>query len=282
MIPHGPIRPEAMLAGLLNSPIMLDAAAVSQVLGLSRTNRLPGGYGAIDVAGGSATPPYATLADVAVISIRGVLVQRNAAAWDDGATGYDMIRLQFLLALQDPSVSAILLDIDSPGGVVAGCFDLVDLIYAARGQKPMWAIAAEQALSAAYAITSAADRVIVPRTGGAGSVGIILVHVEISRALSDDGEKVMLLTYGKRKADGTPYAPLSRVARARYQSEVDQLGDLFVETVARNRGLATSAVRDMQAAIYLGPDAVSAGLADVVASPDAGMRDLVLRFGQPR
>jgi hypothetical protein len=72
-----------------------------------------------------------------------------------GMTGYDGIRQNFLTALEDPAVRAIVLDIDSPGGEVAGCFDLVDTIYAARGEKPIWAILDESAYSAAYAIASA-------------------------------------------------------------------------------------------------------------------------------
>ncbi|TOL42864.1 serine peptidase, partial [Vibrio parahaemolyticus] len=70
----------------------------------------------------------------------------------------------------------ICLDIDSPGGEVAGCFDLVDLIYELRGKKPIYAILSENAYSAAYAIASAADKIYVPRTGGVGSVGVIVIH----------------------------------------------------------------------------------------------------------
>jgi ClpP class serine protease len=77
-------------------------------------------------------------------------------------TGYDGIRQAFLTAMEDPDISGICLDIDSPGGEVAGCFDLVDVIYGARGKKPIHAILTESAYSAAYAIASAADRISVP------------------------------------------------------------------------------------------------------------------------
>ena len=104
-----------------------------------------------------------------------------------GMTGYDGIRQSFLTAISDPEVSGICLDIDSPGGEVAGCFDLVDEIYHARGSKPIHAILTENAYSAAYAIASAADRIHVPRTGGVGSVGVIVIHCDWSQRIKEDG-----------------------------------------------------------------------------------------------
>lgn len=114
---------------------------------------------------------------------------------------YDGIRACFLQALNDSEVKAICLDIDSPGGEVAGCFDLVDEIYAARGSKPVWAILSESAYSAAYALASAADKIILPRTGGVGSVGVIVMHVDWSQKIKNDGLQVTIITYGDRKAE---------------------------------------------------------------------------------
>ncbi|EKB0247321.1 S49 family peptidase, partial [Escherichia coli] len=114
----------------------------------------------------------------------------------------------FLTALNDPDVKGICLDIDSPGGEVAGCFDLVDTIFACRGQKPVHAILSESAYSAAYALASAADRILVPRTGGVGSVGVIYVHCDMSRQMKDEGLNVTIITCGSRKAETSPLRPL--------------------------------------------------------------------------
>lgn len=221
-------------------------------------------------------PGYDIAGNVAVIPVHGTLVQKTGALRPVcGMTGYDGIRQSFLTAIEDPEVQAIVLDVDSPGGEVSGCFDLVDTIYGARGNKPIHAILSENAYSAAYALASAADRITVPRTGGTGSIGVICMHVDFSQALTSAGFKVTFIQYGDRKADGHPEIPLSKEALARFQSDINIMGELFVETVARNRNIAASKVRGTEAATYLGSDGVELGLADQVAAPDAAFRALL-------
>lgn len=219
---------------------------------------------------------YDTLCGVACIEVSGTLVQKLGELRPySGMTGYDGIRQNFVTALADPEVKAIMLSIDSPGGEVAGCFDLVDTIYSARGDKPIWAVLSESAYSAAYAIASAADRIIVPRTGGVGSVGVIWMHVDWSKAITNSGLQVTFVTYGSRKADGAAELPLSDEALSRFQAEINSMGELFVETVARNRDIAATVVRDTQAGCFMGPAGVSLGLADAVMAPDAAFRALL-------
>lgn len=219
---------------------------------------------------------YELVAGVAIIPIAGTLVQKLGTLRPySGMTGYDGIRQNFLTALADPKVTAIVLDVDSPGGEVAGCFDLVDMIYKARGTKPVWAILNEAAYSAAYAIASAADRIYVPRTGGTGSIGVIWMHMDWSKALDSAGFKVTFITYGASKADGHPEIALSPEALARFQEQIDTMGELFVTTVARNRNIPADQVRATQAATYMGAAGVSQGLADGVMAPDAAFRALL-------
>jgi len=237
--------------------------AFDQDDGQSSRGRNPrGGY---DVVGG-----------VAIIEVQGTLVQKLGTLRPySGMSGYDGIRQNFLMALTDPDVEAIMLDVDSPGGEVAGCFDLVDTIYQARGDKPIWAILNESAYSAAYAIASAADRIVVPRTGGVGSIGVICAHVDFSKALTSAGIKVTFITYGDRKADGHSEIPLSDEAYERFQADINQMGELFAQTVARNRGIKADKVRETQAATYMAADGVAQGLADEVMAPDAAFRALL-------
>ena len=218
---------------------------------------------------------YDVVAGIAVIPIAGTLVQKLGSLRPfSGMTGYDGIRMNFLAALNDEDVDAIVLDIDSPGGEVAGCFDLADMIFASRGKKPIWAILNENAFSAAYAIASAADRITVPRTGGTGSIGVICMHVDMTQALSKAGVVVTLIRYGAYKAEGSEYESLSKDALARMQSDIDQMGNLFCDTVARNRKLRSSVVRGFEARTFLGSAGVDAGLADAVLAPDAAFADL--------
>lgn len=227
-------------------------------------------------AGRNPRAGYDVVAGVAIIPVAGTLVHKLGTLRPySGMTGYDGIRQNFLMAINDPAVKAIMLDIGSPGGEVSGCFDLVDTIYKARGSKPIWSILSESAYSAAYAIASAADRIYLPRTGGVGSIGVIWMHMDWSKALTSAGFKVTFITYGERKADGHPEIVLSPEALASYQADIDLMGELFVETAARNRNIPAQTIRDTQAATYMGAAGVSLGLADGVMAPDAAFRALL-------
>ncbi|WP_052391655.1 S49 family peptidase [Paraburkholderia bannensis] len=226
------------------------------------------------VRGVPADTKYGIVHDIAVIPIAGTLTQHAT----DDTTGYDWIKANFLQALADSKANAIALVIDSDGGEVAGCFDLVDLIYASRAVKPLLAICSETAYSAAYAIASACEQVTVPRTGGVGSVGAISSHVDISGSLAQQGIVVTLIHNGDHKADGVETSPLTLTARARFQRDVDAMGELFVTTVARNRGLSFKAVRATQADTFLGQAAIDVGFADAVMSPDAAFIELATQL----
>lgn len=219
---------------------------------------------------------YDVYQGVAIIPVQGMLLQKSdwMSAYS-GLTGFNDIRSSFAEAFNDDAVKAILLDIDSPGGEVAGCFDLVDAIYGARGKKPIWASLSENAFSAAYALASACDKICVPRTGGTGSIGVIAMVADITKALSKEGIAVNIIQFGARKADGYPEAPFTPQARARFQAQIDMVGNLFVNTVARNRNMKASAVIAQQAMTYMGGDGVQAGLADMVAAPDAAFGALL-------
>lgn len=216
---------------------------------------------------------YGLVEGVAIIPVQGVLTNDNYGGY--WGTGYGWIRTGLVAALADPEVRAISFLVDSPGGVVAGCFDLVDTIHKARGVKPMWSILGEEAYSAAYAIASATDHMTVPRTGGTGSVGVITMHADFSGALEKAGINVSVFRYGARKAEGNPYERLSEEAAAAIQADIDVMGDLFVSTVARNRGMGAKAIRATEAATYLGEQGVSLGFADEVLAPDAAFRALL-------
>lgn len=221
---------------------------------------------------------YDVFRGVAMIAVEGVLMSK-LPRWALGyysvfsqMCAYDQIALAIETAMRDDDVDAIMLGIDSPGGEVAGCFDLVDTIFALRGEKPTWAILDENAYSAGYAIASACDKVIVPRTGGTGSVGCIMLHVDMSRSMNDAGLTPTIIQYGARKSDGTDVRPLGKEARAKFQGDIDAMGELFVQTVARNRRLKVSAVRATEAATYLGAKGVDVGFADDVMSPAQAFR----------
>ena len=212
---------------------------------------------------------------VAVIPIHGTLVRRTSGIEaESGLASYTGIAAQLDAALASPEIAAILLDIDSPGGESGGVFDLADRIRAASEVKPVWAVANDMAFSAAYALASAATRVFVARTGGVGSIGVIAMHVDQSVKDAHDGVRYTAVFAGERKNDLNPHEPISNEAHAVLRAEVDRIYDLFVETVARHRGLDADAVRATEAGLFFGPDAVATGLADAVGSLDDALTQL--------
>jgi signal peptide peptidase SppA len=279
---------EFLAQRLFNTPLAIlpgkaevIMAALSERLGISQVARVgPSMMEDDDVVyssrGDNPRGGYDVVAGVAIIQVCGTLVQKLGTLRPfSGMTGYDGIRQNFMTAMIDPEVKAIMLDIDSPGGEVSGCFDLVDTIYNSRGTKPIWSILNESAYSAGYAIASAADRICVPRTGGVGSIGVIWMHMDWSKALTTAGFKVTFITFGESKADGHPEIPLSGEALERFQSDINTMGELFVSTAARNRNISAKVIRDTQARTYMGAAGVSIGLADEVLAPDAAFMALL-------
>jgi signal peptide peptidase SppA len=216
--------------------------------------------------------PYALVDGIAVIEIAGTLVHRGAwIGQSSGLTSYEGIAAQLQAVLADPGVRGIALDIDSFGGEVAGAFDLADRIRAARAQKPVHAFVAEHALSAGYVLAAQADRIVLPRTGAVGSIGVVALHTDMSGALDQKGIAVTLIHAGAHKVDANPYQPLPETVHDQMQRELEVVRFLFAETVAAGRGdrLTHAAALATEAAVFRGADAIAAGLADELADPVA-------------
>jgi signal peptide peptidase SppA len=199
---------------------------------------------------------------IAVLPLYGIVTQRGNMA--DNISGPGSVSTQAFAAalrdaLNDESVGSVLIDIDSPGGSVYGVGELADLIYQARGQKPVVALANSLAASAAYWIGCAASEFYVTPSGEVGSIGVGQAHVDQSQALAAEGIKPTLISAGKFKVEGNPYQPLDDEARAFMQSRVDDYYASFIKGVARGRGVPLAQVRDgMGQGRVLGADAALA------------------------
>lgn len=219
--------------------------------------------------------PYVVKDGVLQIPVKGILL--NNFAWNIGnwATGYEYIWRAFDRGQRDPEVRGVALVCDTPGGVVAGNFELVDKMHAYPNRKPLMGVASESAYSAGYSIISVADpgQVVVSRTGGVGSIGVVTMHFDVSKAMEQLGWNATYIHAGKHKVDGNPYEALPDDVKARIQARIDDLYGIFVKTVARNRGLEEQAVRDTEALTYSAPDALSVGLADKIGPFDDALAD---------
>lgn len=261
-------------ARVFDEPLAIERGALSRILPVAELS--PSELAAFFPGSPMAGP---ALEDrIGVIRIRGSFYR--GFFWDD----YTDIREIIDEAVADSTVSGIILDIDSPGGAVAGCFDLVDHIAGLRDEKPIWALANDQATSAAYAIASAASQVFTTRTGHLGSIGVLALHLDRSEYERQQGFKYTEVASGARKADLSPHTPLSTRARSDLQARVSAAAEMFFEIVASNRGLTVDAIRDQEAAVFLGQRAVDEGLAEGIATLDElveRMRTEIQEAGSP-
>lgn len=225
--------------------------------------------------------PFLFHKGVAVIEVTGSLAHRQMSLHkSSGVMGYDGIGAQFDGALADPQVRAIYVDCHSAGGEAHGCFQLADRIYAARGVKPIVAVADEMAYSGAFAIGAACDEIwLASETAGVGSIGAACIHFSFERMIKADGVKPTLFQSGARKLEGNPLEDLEPEAAERFQAGVDRLGRLFEARVATWRRLSANAVRALEAACFTGQEAVDLGLADGIAPPQEIFNALAAEAG---
>jgi signal peptide peptidase SppA len=256
----------ARLDAALARPSLLDPGSVALVHSGLRF------LGAESEAKGAA--PFRREGDVAIVTIEGALAQRAWSCWGFGGDGYDAIEKRMRAAFDDPSVRAIVMLVDSPGGEVAGCFESARGMRAAA-TKPVVAYADEMCCSAAYALAMVADEIVVPDTGLIGSVGVITVVGDRVGANEADGKNLRVVRSGRHKATPHPDERLTDEAVARVQADIDALAQIFAgEVVGARRAFAgPDAVLALEGAAFLGAQAVQLGLADRVGN----LRDAMAR-----
>ena len=218
---------------------------------------------------GASRPPDRVVSAVAVLPLFGVIFPRANMMTDmSGATSAERFGAQFTKLVKDPEITAIILDVDSPGGQVDGIEELSQQIFDARGQKPVVAVSNHLMASAAYWIGTAADEVVITPSGEVGSIGVFAVHEDISAALDKEGIKVSLISQGKFKTEGNPYEPLTDEARSAIHARVGDYYDSFVDSVARNRGVKPASVRNGfgEGRVVGARQAVELGMADRVGT----------------
>jgi len=217
------------------------------------------------MADGSREELYSVENGVAVIPVMGELVNRGA--WigaSSGLTSYEGFAEQLRAAAADTTVRGILLDMESPGGEASGAMEMGGLVRHVSAQKPIVAFVNGMAASAAYAIASGANHIVTTPSGVVGSIGVVMLHLDRSEAMASRGVKPTLIYAGAHKVDYSSLRALPDDARARLQAGVDDLYDLFVQTVASHRGLLEKDVRATEGGVLMGRAAVEAGLADQV------------------
>lgn len=210
---------------------------------------------------------------VAVLPLKGVItpnVSLLALIFGLGS-GLQSFREGLRASVANDEIDTIVLDIDSPGGVVDLVPETAAEIRAANAQKPVVAVANTMAASAAYWIASQASELVVTPSGEVGSIGVFATHWDFSQALEEAGERPTLISAGKYKVETNPYEPLGDEAKQALQQGVDDYYGLFVKDVAKGRDASVSDVKSGygEGRVLTAKRAVEAGLADRVETLDS-------------
>jgi ClpP class serine protease len=199
----------------------------------------------------------------AVLPITGAITRYSSLfqALSGQGSSVDTMAKDLNTALKDPNFSSILLSIDSPGGEVNGINELADMIYAGRAVKPIWAFVSDLGASAAYWLASAAERIVVAETAALGSIGAMAVFHDPEASTKD-------MTFVSSVSPNKKMDPTTKEGARQIQALVNTIGQIFVDKVARNRGVTSSLVTaDFgQGGILLGADAVKALMAEEVGT----------------
>lgn len=183
---------------------------------------------------------------VAVLPLYGLIAQKasmvNQASGPRG-TSTEAFGAALDAAMADPQITAVVFDVNSPGGSINGVPELAAKIRSYRGLKPMEAAINGLGASAAYYIAVAADKVNISPSSEVGSIGVYTVHNDLSARLATEGIKQTVIRAGKYKAEGHPAEPLSDDARNAIQERVDEAYDQFVKDVAKSRDVSVADVR---------------------------------------
>ncbi len=214
--------------------------------------------------------PFDMVDNVAIIPIEGSLVHKGG--WlgnNSGQTSYQGLQAQVAMARRSNLVRGVAYEVDSYGGEVNGGFETAAAMAQLSKEKPTIAILTDYAYSAGYLLASQARQIVMPRYGGAGSIGVIMIHADYSQALDEAGIRLTIIRAGRKKADGNPYEPLNAALAEQWQAQAEEMRQDFAETVARGRrGRITKAkALGTEAGVYDAAEAVSLGLADAVGDP---------------
>lgn len=214
--------------------------------------------------------PFFLDGKVALLPIEGSLVHKGSwVGKSSGVTSYEGIQAQISVARRSDRVAGAVFEIDSYGGEVSGAFETAAALADLSKAKPTIAILTDFAYSAAYLLASQARQIVAPKYGGAGSIGVIMMHADYSRQIANAGVNVTIIRAGTRKAEGNPYEALAPDVAERWQAQVEDMRQDFAAAVGKGRGSRFTAAKALktEAEAYDAKDALGLGLIDAIADP---------------
>ena len=200
--------------------------------------------------------------EVAVIPITGEITSRSVSqGLFQFTTGSQTIVNQIQRANENPSVAAIYLEIDSPGGTPVASHEIVKAIK--NVDKPTIAVIRELGASGAYWIASAADYIIADELSLTGSIGVQGSYIGLYGLMDMYNVTYERLAGGEYKDIATPLRPMSEEERELIEVKINMMHEFFKEDVRQNRNLTQEEINDIGTGIfYIGLEAYELGLVD--------------------
>jgi protease-4 len=218
-----------------------------------------------------------TGAKIAVVPIQGVIL--TASDGFGGVTSSAFVVEELKSISEDPSVYAVILEINSPGGSGVASDEIARAVRTL--DKPVVAVIRESGASGAYWIASSTDRIYASRLSTVGSIGVIGSYLEFSGLMDDYNVSYQRFVAGKHKDFGSPFREPTEEEADRYQEILDGLHTLFIEEVARGRNMSVEDVRSLaDGFIYTGIQAREEGLIDEFGTVSDAEEALEEVFGQ--
>lgn len=223
--------------------------------------------------------PFDMIDGVALIPIEGTLIHKGTflGQSDSGQTSYEGLMSQIAIATRSPQVKSVVFEVDSFGGEVSGAFETAGMIASLSKVKPTIAILTDFAYSAAYLLASQTRQIIAPEFGGAGSIGVIMLHQDLSGYYQDQGVKITIIRSGKMKAEGSPYEALPAALLDKWQNQADQMRTRFAEFVGKGRGGRFSKTKALktEAEAFDATESLAHGLIDAIGDPASAFEAFV-------
>jgi len=266
-----------VIQAITKTPWAITADGLELVLGIAQRKICD--YEAIASANPDkkASGGLSVIDGVAVLNVTGSIFPRADIFTNiSGATSVEKLSRNFSAALNDKSVKAILLNIDSPGGKITGIHEFAEMIYNARGIKPIQAYISALGASAAYWIATAADRIYMDVTAMAGSIGVIAAWTDETKAKEMNGCQDYHLVSSKSPNKNVDLK--TQKGKELLLKELDALADIFIADVARNRNVSVEKVESDfgQGGIVIASEAIKLGMADGLNSLEGILKMLSL------
>jgi len=214
--------------------------------------------------GGSLTIPYEVINGVASVDIYGPIYPVGFVSRYGSFIDPRILASTFEKMKTDEAVKRVRINVDSGGGSAFYINEAMQALKKLTVEKYTEVIVYDLCCSAAYWIASAARKIVALEAAEIGSIGVLLVRWDYTEYFEKQGDKAYVITSGRRKADSYSISKMTEEVLKAKQHKVDQLAEMFIASVAENRGLEPEKVKALDADCFFAKDAIKNGLIDQI------------------